>query len=510
MKSKNTYNRIGLVSLVFCMLSAGIANASSVGGQNWADSLAAWSGNIQNYNGTATGADALAYVLSSPDSDVDGNGYAWDAGDNDYVAGWKGTGDASFTLHFETALLNIDGDDLAVKVHGGPNCRADVYGSVDGSGFELIGSIAGAKGHIPGKPGFFHDPGATGLDRYVTLDFGILDNLHYVRFDRVVSGQGSGMFFDAVGSVPEPAIVDPTGAAYIKGQNWADRVVSYTPRIQRFGKPGCTGGVFMDPNTTWWVLGPNDCDQNGDMDAWSTDEYGQETIDYDYVAGWKGGGPLNKDQEIIVWFDIGLQDYEDADDLVIRLYCGYKARASVWVSADGNDFTKIGEIAGRDGGVPGTPGIIYDAYFDFDGLFDEEVHYIKVHRETAAPDTGLFFDSFASAVVVEPNTCEDVTYYGWNLRSDLHWDCRIDFLDYARFTSDFTKCNDPNNPNCDFSAFIDLGYRPLSCHGMWQSGFGIESDLNRDCYVDLLDLAVLADEWLKCNDPQDGHCQRNW
>jgi hypothetical protein len=45
---------------------------------------------------------------------------------------------------------------------------------------------------------------------------------------------------------------------------------------------------------------------------------------------------------------------------------------------------------------------------------------------------------------------------------------------------------------------------------MWQSGFGIDSDLNRDCYVDLLDLAVLGDEWLNCNDPQDGRCQRNW
>jgi len=304
--------------------------------------------------------------------------------------------------------------------------------------------------------------------------------------------------------------VDPTGAAYVKGQNWADSVVSYTPRIQRFGKPGCTGGVFMDPNTAWWVLGPGDCDQNGDMDAWSTDEHGRETIDCDYVAGWKGGGALNEGQEIVVCFNIGLQDYEGADDLVVRLYCGYKAIASIWASVDGNDFVRIGEIAGCDDGMPGAPGMLYDAYFDFDGLFDEEVHYIKVYRETAAPDTGLFFDSFASAVVIEPNTCEEVIHYGWNLRSDLNWDCRIDFIDYVRFKEDIDKCNDPNNPDCDFSAFIDLGYRPSSCHGMRQSGFGIDSDLNRDCYVDLLDLAVFADEWLRCNNPQDGWCECNW
>ncbi len=130
------------------------------------------------------------------------------------------------------------------------------------------------------------------------------------------------------------AVVDLADAAYIKGQNWADRVVSYTTRIQRFGKPGCTGGVLMNPHTTWWILGPNDCDQNGDMDAWSTDPNSQETIDYDYAAGWKGGGPLNKDQELVVWFNIALEDYENADDLVIRLHCGYKARASVWASID--------------------------------------------------------------------------------------------------------------------------------------------------------------------------------
>lgn len=508
MKLTNTYKRIGLVSLVLYVLTARLANASLVDGQNWADSLVAWSGSIQNYNGTSIGEDALVYVLGPPDSDIDGNGYAWDADDNDYVAGWKGTADASFTLYFEVALLNIDGDDLAVKVYGGATCKADVYGSVDGNSFELIGSIAGAKGHIPGKQGFFHEPDATELDRYVTLDFGILDNLHYIRFDRVVSGQGSGMFFDAVGSVPESG--DIIGITYVEGQNWASRVESYTPRIQRFGKPGCTGGVFMDPNTAWWVLGPSDCDQNADMDAWSTDEHGQETIDYDYVAGWKGGGALNEDQEITVSFNIGLHDFEDADDLVIRLYCGYKARASVWASVDGNDFAKIGEIAGRDGGLPGTPGMLYDAYFDFGGAFNQEVHYIKVHRETALPDSGMFFDSFASAVVMEPKTCEEVGRYGWGLASDVYRDCHVDHQDYAMLIRDWQRCNDPNNPDCDFTAFLPLGYIPSSCHGMWQSGFGIDSDLNRDCYVDLLDLVVLGDEWLNCNDPQDGRCQRNW
>jgi hypothetical protein len=214
-KLTNTCSCIGLALLMLCMLGVQLANAGLVGGQNWADTVEAWSGNIQNYNGTAIGADALAYALGPPDSDVDGNGYAWDTGDNDYVAGWKASGSASFTLRFEIALLNIEGDDLAVKVYGGPNCQGDVYGSVDGSSFELIGSIEGAESQIPGKPGFFHNPGATGLERYSTLDFGAFDNLHYIRFDRVVSGSGSGMFFDSVGGVPEPATIFLLGAGWL-------------------------------------------------------------------------------------------------------------------------------------------------------------------------------------------------------------------------------------------------------------------------------------------------------
>jgi hypothetical protein len=303
--------------------------------------------------------------------------------------------------------------------------------------------------------------------------------------------------------------VGPASAFYVKGQNWADKVVSYTERIQRFGQPGCIGGVLMDPNTTWWVLGPNDCDQNGDMYAWSTDSNGQ-IIDYDYVAGWKGGGPLNENQELVLWFSIGLEDYESSDDLVIRLYSGYKAIASVWASVDGNEFTEIGKIVGTDGGVPGTPGMLYDAYFDFRGLFSEEIHYVKVHRETVAPDTGMFFDSFASAVVIEPNTCEEVAYYGWSLRSDVYRDCYVDLRDYAVLTNDWQRCNDPNNADCNFPASLSFDDLPSCCYGMWQSGFGISSDLNRDCYVDLLDLADFVNEWLKCNDPEDGWCQQNW
>ncbi len=289
-------------------------------------------------------------------------------------------------------------------------------------------------------------------------------------------------------------------AAYVRGQNWADRVIEHTARIQRFGKPGCSGGQFMDPNTHWWILGPPDCDVNNDGYAWTPDGTGEGIIDRDSVAGWKGAGDLNKDQELVVVFDIGLEDYEEIDDLVIRLYSGYKAKASVWASVDGNDFTQIGEIIGRDDGLPGIPGWLCDVTFDFSNRFDQPVQYLKVHRESNAPDTGMFFDAIGSAVVMEPSSCEQVHDYGWRLDSDLFPDCRTNFYDYALFAEDCAQCNDPEDPMCGATDFDALGYRPSCCHGMWQSGLGLVADLDHDCYVNCNDLYVLATQWLQENE----------
>ena len=204
MKSINKLRICMMLSMLVSIVGVSPANATLIGGQNWADEVASLSGNLQNYNGTAVGAAAADLVLGAPDSDVDGNGNAWDSVDKDNVVGWKGSGNASFTLYFETALMNLDGDDLAVAVYGGSKCQASIYGSIDGIDFFHIGNIVGSAGQIPGRPGVFHEPDATGLDRFSTLDFGSLNNLNYIRFDRAASGQGSGMFFDALGSVPEP------------------------------------------------------------------------------------------------------------------------------------------------------------------------------------------------------------------------------------------------------------------------------------------------------------------
>lgn len=175
-------------------------------------------------------------------------------------------------------------------------------------------------------------------------------------------------------------------AGLISGQNWADSVTSYTSQIQNYG------GIKMDSSTEFWVLGQSDADQGDNMYAW-------DDGDIDYVAGWRAG---SANQEIVVEFNTAIEDVV-GDDLVIRMYCGPKAQASVWVSEDNSIWTSIGTIAGTPSQIPGTPGYLYDAAFDFSGLFSGDAYYVKVHRDIAGAQTGMFFDSFAG-VVPEPTT----------------------------------------------------------------------------------------------------------
>lgn len=39
---------------------------------------------------------------------------------------------------------------------------------------------------------------------------------------------------------------------------------------------------------------------------------------------------------------------------------------------------------------------------------------------------------------------------------------------------------------------------------------GMLADLNQDCYIDLVDFALLAEDWAKCNTPGDSNCEVTW
>ncbi len=193
------------------------------------------------------------------------------------------------------------------------------------------------------------------------------------------------MFVSLIVAVQLSLCAQIANAEIIDGQNWADSVVSHTDKIQNYG------GDFMDPTTEWWVTGKSDADVNGNGYAWD------EGIDQDYVAGWRANAP---GENITVGFNTGLADMA-GNDLAVHMYGGPNAIASVLGSVDGVFYTQIGSIGS------GTPGYFRDEEFDFDGKFSGDVQYIKVLREANGANTGMFFDSFASApasVIPEPMT----------------------------------------------------------------------------------------------------------
>jgi hypothetical protein len=185
----------------------------------------------------------------------------------------------------------------------------------------------------------------------------------------------------------------------------------------------------------------------------------------------------------------------------------------VWASTDGNDFTQIGIIEGQLNEIPGEAGHLYDAFFDFNGLFTSDVNFIRVFREVTVPQSGMFFDSFSSAYVDFPSDCNEVGEFGWSLEGDINEDCYVDLKDFAELAKQWNKCNDPNDPNhpgYDESLFADPCSIPSSCHGVYQAGMCMDSDLNHDCKIDLIDLQMYADHFMYCNNPEDSNCVQTW
>ncbi|AQQ08877.1 hypothetical protein L21SP3_00670 [Sedimentisphaera cyanobacteriorum] len=296
---------------------------------------------------------------------------------------------------------------------------------------------------------------------------------------------------------------------YIHGVNWADETVSCTSRIQSWadgqcGGPGPNFISLQTPQTSWWVLGPADADGNSNMKAWDFDKG-----DRDYVAGWRGGSPINAEQEIVVFFENALED-KAGSDLIIRLFCGPAAKASVYVSSDLSSFAKVGEIEGSLNGVPGKGGFLYDAEFDFSEKYSEPVHYVKVYREVTASQSGMFFDSFRSAHTKLPQTKAEVIHYGWTILQDTNSDCYTDNVDFAQLAESWKICYDPQTSEFSQLPFEDPNSIPSSCHGVWQAGFGMEADINRDCTVNIQDLILFAEKFLTCTDPSNENCIKPW
>ena len=50
----------------------------------------------------------------------------------------------------------------------------------------------------------------------------------------------------------------------------------------------------------------------------------------------------------------------------------------------------------------------------------------------------------------------------------------------------------------------------LTCSDVIGFGYGLDSDVNSDCHVNLLDLALIAMDWMWCIEPTDSGCDKPW
>jgi hypothetical protein len=188
------------------------------------------------------------------------------------------------------------------------------------------------------------------------------------------------------------ALVTPMRAAVVDGVNWADEVAAHAASMQNYD------GLVMNEGTAWWLLGAPDCDVNENGYAW-------DAGDRDTVAGWR---TTDADAYVVLYWEAGLPD-RSGDDLRIVLYGGPLAEAEVSASVDGVAYEVVGTLGG------GTPGYLREETFDFAGLFETCVHYVRATRVTSGPQTGMFFDAFGGRV-----------YWG-----DLDGDCDVDLHDVA-------------------------------------------------------------------------------
>lgn len=167
----------------------------------------------------------------------------------------------------------------------------------------------------------------------------------------------------------------PATALVADDINWADEVVDYSANIQNYS------GVLMDVTTEWWLTGPPDADVNGNGYAW-------DVVDQDTVAGWRS---TYAGEYVTVYWEAGLPDLA-GDDLWIHLYSGPYAEAEVSASVDGTAYVVIGALGA------GTPGYLRQESFDFAGLFETRVYYVRILRTASGPQTGMFFDALGGGV----------------------------------------------------------------------------------------------------------------
>jgi hypothetical protein len=53
-------------------------------------------------------------------------------------------------------------------------------------------------------------------------------------------------------------------------------------------------------------------------------------------------------------------------------------------------------------------------------------------------------------------------------------------------------------------------WKPQTCTQIYKYGWNKQADKNGDCYVNFLDVVAMGNDWMRCNEPSDGGCEKPW
>ncbi len=83
----------------------------------------------------------------------------------------------------------------------------------------------------------------------------------------------------------------------------------------------------------------------------------------------------------------------------------------------------------------------------------------------------------------------------------------VGYVDEVRvfFSDDDTAALDFNNITKIYEASV-----LDSCQKVRDAGYTLAADFNGDCYITIDDIALMAADWLLCNDPEEVDCIQNW
>lgn len=114
----------------------------------------------------------------------------------------------------------------------------------------------------------------------------------------------------------------------------------------------------------------------------------------------------------------------------------------------------------------------------------------RAYDSNLAPGTSPYVDDVNDALV-----SDSLTLFGVEITPGM---------DFAAGTVGFMvpfSC-----PDTGTEGMRIVGALPLNCADVWAYDLGLDGDLNMDCYVNNEDVATLANDWLKCNNPLDANC----